>query len=220
MSTKIEIPEVEDARKDTYYTTVVLSEDRVDHFQFVYASQIYGTFFGIYAKFDIRKDGTRAMLKKIRFRIINYKGVINIGITGIKTTYKNPNNNPRRVIEFTIKLQGLRNPLLDFIYNPKDNTEFLESGHKLKVGRLLESFVGKDRNDLFNSRGNGAFDEEFYFRDGLFPIDHKTSDLEDEIGREYPELIDIREYPELIDNNNHPDVGIRCPKTIIGPIIC
>lgn len=46
------------------------------NFQFVYASQCYQTFFSIYAKFTVDKKGK---LQTIEFKLVNYKGTINLG---------------------------------------------------------------------------------------------------------------------------------------------
>ncbi len=52
-------------------------------YHFVYASQLYGTIFAIYAKFEgakmEKKEAFR--IEKVLLRLVNYKGVINIGFS-------------------------------------------------------------------------------------------------------------------------------------------
>jgi hypothetical protein len=50
-------------------------------FQFVYASQLYGTLFAVYGRFDSVISENRCTLKRLALRLINYKGVLNIGFT-------------------------------------------------------------------------------------------------------------------------------------------
>ena len=65
-------------------TTVDLSyvgEEKRPVYHFIYASQLYGTLFAIYAKFDGKNDGKTFEINTITMRLINYKGIINIGFT-------------------------------------------------------------------------------------------------------------------------------------------
>jgi hypothetical protein len=55
------------------------AEDPV--FQFVYATQVYGTLFGMYAKFKIADLGDKCRLEEMTLEILNYQGVINIGFS-------------------------------------------------------------------------------------------------------------------------------------------
>lgn len=55
--------------------------------QTIYASQLYGTFFGIFAKFDVSQttfNGTKKSkyIEKIKFTLINFKGNLNLEIVG------------------------------------------------------------------------------------------------------------------------------------------
>jgi len=57
-------------------------------YHFIYASELYGTLFTVYAKFDWKKitlDGKEAAeITMITLKIVNYKGTLNIGFTGNK----------------------------------------------------------------------------------------------------------------------------------------
>src|SRR5689334_20081329 len=51
-------------------------------YHFIYASQLYGTFFGIYANFAGDKTASGDyQINKITLRLVNYKGAVNIGFT-------------------------------------------------------------------------------------------------------------------------------------------
>ena len=60
-------------------TNVGTKEDPV--FQFVYATQVYGSLFGMYASFKITDLGDKCRLDEMTLKILNYQGVINIGFT-------------------------------------------------------------------------------------------------------------------------------------------
>ena len=62
-----------------------ISSDGKPVYHLIYASQLYGTVFAIYGKFegkDITMNGEKAYaIEKICFELLNYKGIINIGFT-------------------------------------------------------------------------------------------------------------------------------------------
>jgi hypothetical protein len=199
METNMLQSSVEDARLDNYYTTVVLAGDKAGDCQFLLASQVYSTFFGVYGKFEVENGGTQTNLKKIDFRLINYKGLINIGIDHITHTYDSPN----KELQFVLHLKGLMPLFQDFPYPFPDNGIVLSSDDKITFERKLKTFIQNPEGineEVFTS---GAFDEEFYFRDGLFPIKAPISDLEDRIE----------------DEQSRPKIGTRCPKALVK-IIC
>jgi hypothetical protein len=60
-------------------TNTGTKEDPV--YQFVYATQVYGSLFGMYAIFKITDLGDECRLDEMTLKILNYQGVINIGFT-------------------------------------------------------------------------------------------------------------------------------------------
>jgi hypothetical protein len=50
-------------------------------YHFIYASQLYGTLFAVYANFVGTNNGPNFEITKITMRLINYKGLVNIGFT-------------------------------------------------------------------------------------------------------------------------------------------
>lgn len=192
MTTTTTIPDLKDAREATYYTSIVLSDGRSNDFQLVYASQVYGTFFGIYARFDFARQSERLKLNKITFRIINYKGQINIGIDAVGLPpykQKDPKN-----LNITFHLKGYMPALQDYECDFTKDEIYLEDGSQITFKRTMRNFTERP-DDTFNM---GAFDDEFYFRDGLFPIKAPVSDLEDKIEAQFPNRI-----------------GKRCPWNIV-----
>ncbi|SDB64746.1 hypothetical protein SAMN03097699_2999 [Flavobacteriaceae bacterium MAR_2010_188] len=53
-------------------------------FQFLYAGQLYGTFFGIFGQFnsDINQKSKQHVVSAARFILVNYRGDINLGFHG------------------------------------------------------------------------------------------------------------------------------------------
>jgi hypothetical protein len=194
MSTPSNYPDVIQARKDTYYTSVVLKNDRKDDFQLLMASQQYGTFYAIYARFGLIMQGPQKKLNNILFRIINYKGLINVGIESIKLP--EINNEDSNKIEIDIILKGFMRPLQDYVYDLAPENIFLVNGTQITFHRVLRNFVS-DPHQSFNE---GAFDEEFHFRDGLYPILAPVADLEDRIEAE---------------TSDGMGIGKRCPYSVV-----
>jgi hypothetical protein len=59
-------------------------------FQFVYGSQLYGTLFGVYARFKATEsdDGQWLYVKSLSLRLLNYQGILNIGFTKDEITFE------------------------------------------------------------------------------------------------------------------------------------
>ena len=77
-------------KPESFRTTVDLTVPYSDTvYQFVYASQMHGTLFGVYGMFDAQKVSEKQYkITKIKFRLINYKGCVNIGLDAIKLSKK------------------------------------------------------------------------------------------------------------------------------------
>jgi hypothetical protein len=54
-------------------------------FQFVYGTELYGTLFGVFARFKVEKDGK---IKSVKLQLFNYRGMINVGFTTDALTYR------------------------------------------------------------------------------------------------------------------------------------
>jgi len=87
-----------------YTGNILLDKSSNGQFQNLYASQSYGTFFGVYAKFDIVQiKGRQCILNGITLELANFKGLLNIGFLQNQRSYeihtkKHPNKNTKDII--------------------------------------------------------------------------------------------------------------------------
>ncbi len=156
-----------------FITKIHLGEKKEnENYQCIYSSQMYGTFFSIFALVDTSyNDGDDFYtLKGIDLKIINYKGVVNLGIIGAELVDKefdpdNPNEVTRRLLKIGVK------PLLD---TPDDVEVDLKSKNlKCNIGSeiLVERFLAPMHNDGSTSEANGTFDNELFYREGIYKKD-------------------------------------------------
>lgn len=191
--------------------------------QSVYFSQLYGTSFGLYAKIIFNKK--ERTIDKISLRLINYKGVINLGIKSatynskrkrirVEENYSKVDNKYINVISIKLVIQGLNKTtkVNDIIIDFKlpEGTE----NHYLEIDRSLCSMTEKKDEDITDSN---VFDSEFYYRDGLRTSDPISRDYRDAIGvnptvNSKNKVID--EKGNEIDENSTTDKGSGgiCPK--------
>lgn len=141
------------------YQSNILLRDGIGY-QDVYSSQNYGTFYTIYMKFNCSINKNIVNLTDIKFKIVNYKGTINLGI---KTADYHINEKTGEV-QFNITVQALRRRKKSKVITCELNLN--EIGSSLVINRILIPMKGfkSDRNP--NSYNATIFDEEFYYRDG------------------------------------------------------
>ncbi|MBU3012549.1 hypothetical protein KO506_14140 [Polaribacter vadi] len=147
---------------ENYTTTIDLTGTRAK--QFVFAGQLYGTFFAIFATFNLNKEkssDTKKIIDSILLDIINYKGLVNIGIVGAKldTSTKSyssvlPNSNT-----ISINLQALCNNKKDVNVTGVKDLD-LTKGSWLIFDRKLTKIDRTINPDVW--------DQEFDYRDGIF----------------------------------------------------
>ncbi|MGH1388294.1 hypothetical protein [Kordia sp.] len=142
--------------------TISLKEEDEERMQLVYASQLYQTFFAVFASFDIdRTDPNLLKLKGVYLELINYKGIINLGIVGILDPIFIDNG-----IEIKLKIKALHESGVLKYYkftSPKiikNNTD-----SQINFARVLEPIAN---NHITGTNENHIFDSEFFERDGLF----------------------------------------------------
>ena len=151
-----------------------------NHYQSVYSSQIYGTFFSVYAKFNLdisKSDIPNGVyhVDSVDFKVANYKGILDIGIQNVilpkdlqSEIDGNPNLTPTE-----------KKALKPFILNMRAMGGFDGPGHsqpKYDVNEKLDIKISS-RDVLYFRRvklplhsdnsalKNGIFDNEFYFRE-------------------------------------------------------
>lgn len=151
----------------TFSASLALENDQRD--QLLLASQNYGTFYCIYAQFEVEKN----ILKSINFNIINYKGLINLGFLANDepSTDGFPNSNNSKIYVFDegetlfigIPVKGGTCNKETFfesknIYGSKEID--ITNITKVIVFRGLVKNGAKEQDEMF-------FDSEFVYRDGI-----------------------------------------------------
>lgn len=158
-------------KPESFRTTVDLTIPYGDNvYQLVYASQLHGTLFGVYGMFDAQKVSEKQYkITKINFRLINYKGCVNIGLDAIKLSKKDDKD----VIEIYVSPLKKKDEL---------NFRFRENfvvgnGKEIIFLRYLKPFHPKITGNTSGTNENGEisrqhifFDEEFNYRDGYYEI--------------------------------------------------
>lgn len=145
-----------------------------DYYQAIYTSQSYGTFYVVYAEFTTEEDNDNYYVKNIKLKLVNYKGLINLGIadaTFIPIKDKFDGHSRGALISLTVKAFEHE----DFIIKNCDATHpFPKLNSYLKVNRKLLA-MHPDKSPI----ENGIFDEEFYYRDGIDPRGKKGLSLQE-----------------------------------------
>lgn len=150
-------------------------------FHFVYASQVYGTLFGVYARFGVKEldGGAKYQVDTMTLSLLNYQGIVNIGFKG-PVTYaieEGEGETLDQVINFGV--QGT-STLLD------NEMKFaspllIEKGQRLRLifKRTLYPLPGFEFDEMERSTRNPAdaldtevpaltlFDTEFQYRSGV-----------------------------------------------------
>lgn len=142
------------------------------NYQAVYFSQLYGTFFGVYAKFTCKDDPDAPdnvyVMDTIDFKIVNYKGLINLGIESVKKL-------PDEVVTDRIK-DGEIDSSVE--YNLVIEVRALAGSECKEFKGCHDDHFTKgkrlqfDRELLHMHKGNthfdrGIFDDEFFYREGI-----------------------------------------------------
>ncbi len=145
-------------------------------YQAIYASQLYGTFFMIYANFTCGKEdkGKGHLLKEIELKIINYKGLLNLGIAKSKFKPKTKRQRVRKPngqnVVVPTPFGGTINVRVRVLHdsNPNDLTikninHYCPKNSFIEVNRSVQRI----NPDITKPVTNNVFDEEFYYREGV-----------------------------------------------------
>jgi hypothetical protein len=141
-------------------------------YQFVYSSELYGTAFGIYARFKGTESSSSYQISALSLQLVNYRGVINIGFAKNDLIYK---SNAGKNLLFCY-VQGAA-PALEKEYT-FDAPVAVDKGKPFPltfIRKLLplpgfeKDFGPVDLNGKFDqSTPQGQyFDSEFYYRNGV-----------------------------------------------------
>lgn len=142
------------------------------NFQSIYSSQLYGTFFSVFAKFIATKNkkNYEYTFDKIELKLVNYKGNLDLKIVkaslseiiseGKLSDYK---------LDLEVKAGSCNTESI-----LADNVEgriFLTNKHTIKIERFLKPMHQINDETDFPARKDGKFDTEFFYREGLFDRD-------------------------------------------------
>lgn len=126
--------------------------------QEIYSTQLYGTFFGIFAKFDC--DGDKSpedyIFNDINLELINYKGICDIGIT--KAELKPIKDKSRFILK--IEVQAM-NGTTNCSVNCK-NIKISKNGARILMDRRVKK-IHLDES----AHKDCLFDTEFFYREGI-----------------------------------------------------
>ncbi len=134
------------------------SKETSKFYQSIYSSQLYGTFFVIFAKFKTKKISQGYKIKNITLRLMNYKGPINLGISRARFYSEQIGESYRGVLKVEVEaLSGNNN--MDF------ENVIIKADSRCTITNFIE--VERSVKELSNPIKNGVFEEEFFYREGF-----------------------------------------------------
>ncbi|WP_271782023.1 hypothetical protein [Aquimarina algiphila] len=170
-----------------YSSNIILeltNNEKEPRIQATYASQLYGTFFGVFSRFYVqaRKGSNDRVVNKIKFFLVNYKGEKNLKII---TPFDKPEESdkddfpPGWVIDLKVQhnidaLPIQENVELDLTrFFPKTNGMVVKDGDFITLFRVLIPMNGHIATDckqpwVDRAFNNGVFDSEYFKRDGYY----------------------------------------------------
>ncbi len=141
------------------------------HGQTIYNSQLYGTFFGVYAFIkskEIDGNNKERRITSLTLEVVNYKGELDLGIE--KAVYKS--KGPRKGGTIYLTMRALiGNSLNNNTAKTEDieveniQGELFEKGNYINVVRYLKPIHSENSEDS-TALNEGVFDSEFHYREG------------------------------------------------------
>lgn len=174
-----------------YSSNVIFKEGYTD-IQTIYASQIYDTFFGVFASFhvsNITNESDKKLLTKVEFHLINYKGPLNVELFGNFDRPTKVSNEFVTGYRFGLKIghtvasKAYQDKItldLSKMYAGDGGLKFSD-GDFFIVERKTIPLAGENSNindPKNNAFVNGVFDSEFYIRDGAYGIPRNQIDYD------------------------------------------
>ena len=165
-----------------YSGNIVLSDATNGQYQNIYASQNYGTFFGVFAKFTFQKSTNK--ITTLTLKMINYKGTLNLEFIDYEIIQTEMQNKQTQ-ITLALKMKAsLRSSGKDEIEIKKADLVKLKvkSNDLFLVSKSFHALNGDSQYDVDRRQKedplkpsthpplapfvNGVFDNEFYYRNG------------------------------------------------------
>ena len=174
-------------------------------YQAVYASQLYGTFFMIYAKFTC-DSGQADVVSDIDLLILNYKGAIDLGITRARAVPRKDAAGNEVGLMIVVEVEALH-PQHEADVDMGGNTFHCPTDSRVEVVRT----VSRSRTHVTD----GLFDQEFYYREG-FEFNEATGKYES-VPHERTDIFPMTNYDDVPDQGT---VGsVICPRSMNKVII-
>ncbi|WP_025667700.1 hypothetical protein [Aquimarina megaterium] len=194
-----------------YSSNIILeltNNEKEPRIQATYASQLYGTFFGVFSRFYVQpiKGSNDRVVTKIKFFLINYKGEKNLKIiTPFDKPKKSDNDDiPGWVIDLKVQHNINANSFQENVeldltrFFPETNGMIVKDEDFITLYRVLIPMNGHIANDpkqhwIKRAFNNGVFDSECFKRDGYYVNERKKFEYSDDtfIGNQsgsYPSL--------------------------------
>jgi len=151
-----------------------------DVYHFLYASQLYGTLFGVYGKFSFSENDLK--VTGVDLQLLNYSGVMNIGFCGVMPD-DIPDDiagkPPKEHIYFGVKgdspLRSIYVEIRDHVSGASDSIQMVKGVHqRIKFCRLLYPLNGFNMDPGYGTDltlpvpipNSQFFDSEFHYRSG------------------------------------------------------
>jgi hypothetical protein len=162
-------------KPEQFITTIDLSKPFDENvYQFIYGSQLYGTLFAVYGLFDCTSFAdSSTKINRIRFKLINYRGCVNIGVDHIEELILREGKEKEEnfllpVIKIFVKPLTPSSKSIDYVIKDKDLR--VSNDQIFIFQRLAMPF--DERITQTNTGGKSQkkifFDTEFNYRDGYY----------------------------------------------------
>lgn len=161
-----------------FSSNISLRKGDEERYQQLYATQLYGTLFGVFGKFTWEHVDGGLKIKRICLRGINYKGPYTLKIVD---RFDEPFVQQSRKVDGQVLILELflkadtsqRHKFPEVVWDFEEkypNDEFiLRDNDYFRINRNLLPMVDKKDGPIERRAfKNGMFDEEFYYRDGLY----------------------------------------------------
>lgn len=181
-------------------------------YQALYSSQLYGTFFMVYGKFNAEKseeDSSIYQIKSLRLRILNYKGPVDLKIQDAELhDLKDLDYVEKNGALLDIKV-GVMEGSYKYDVTNFQTFNFTKGNEKEKKYLYVERSVKAMSNSEMNE--SNIFDDEYFYREGFtITQDEGNEDIKIKQARHKREITPSNP-PKTSENNLRG--GKRCPNS-------
>lgn len=134
------------------FQNTILPTTKTNVWQHIFSSQVYGTFFAIHINL-ITDESEYSKLKTAQFKLINYKGPINIGIDKVDLTANKDS------IDVIVHVQGLNEKRTSEI---KDLPIDIFDPNDMPIINIHRKITPLNSGSDYKGQ---VFDSEYYYRD-------------------------------------------------------